>query len=101
MGFGGLDNGRQAFGCWHVVPLAGGGVVDGDVAGLFAPLDDKAAAIGLFELLALALEEPDQRVLVPGDNLVQLFGGYFSRGDNPQVKSFGFERHALTAKILK
>jgi len=101
MSFGDLDDGGQASGCWYVVPLAGGGVVECDVAWLFAPLDDQATAIGLLEPLALALEVPDQGVLVAGDDLVQLFGDYFSRSGNPQGETPNFERYALAAQIVE
>jgi len=100
MGFGRLDDGGQASRCWYLVPLAGGGVVERDVAGLAAPLDYQAAAASLLEPLALALEQSDQDVLVPGDVLVQLFGGYFSRGGDPQGEPFDLERDALAAQIL-
>jgi hypothetical protein len=48
MGFGRLDHGGQASRYWYVVPLAGGGVVERNVAGLSAPLDYRAEALGLF-----------------------------------------------------
>jgi hypothetical protein len=102
MSFGDLDDGGQASGCWYVVPLAGGGVVECDIAGLSAPLDEKAAPFGLLEPLALALEVPGaQGVLVAGDDLVQLFGDYFSRGGNPQGETPNFERYALVAQIVE
>jgi hypothetical protein len=101
MSFGDLDDGGQASRCWYVVPLAGGGIVECDIAGLSAPLDDQAAAIGLLEPLALALEVPDQGVLVAGDDLVQLFGDYFSRSGNPQGETPNFERYALAAQIVE
>src|SRR5215210_7295364 len=83
MSFGGLDDGGRALGGFDLVPFSGGRVVECDVAGLPAPLD-QAAVLGLFEPLALALEVPDEGVLVPGDVLVQPFGGYFSRGVDPR-----------------
>lgn len=76
MGSGGLDDRGWASGCWYVVPISCGGVVDGYVARLFAPLYEEANALGFFESLALALQETDQGVLVAEDGFVELFCGY-------------------------
>jgi hypothetical protein len=96
MSFGGLDDGGRALGGFDLVQFSGGRVVEGDVAGLPAPLDYQAAVLGLFEPLALALEVPDEGVLVPGDVLVQLFGGYFSRVVDPRSLD-----HLLVASLSR
>jgi hypothetical protein len=74
MGFGGLGDGGRAFGGFDLMPFSGSRIVEG-VPWLSAPLDDQAAAVGLLEPLAFALQEPDEDMLVQGDDLVQLFGG--------------------------
>lgn len=84
----------------HFVPLARGGVVDGDIAWLFAPLYDEAQALGFFEPLSFALEEPDKGVLVPGELFAQFRGDGLSRCDDAQGEAVGFERYALAAQIF-
>ena len=56
------------------MPLAGGGVVDGDVAGLSGPLDDQPPAVGVLQLLALPVEEPEEWLLVVGELVPGLVG---------------------------
>ncbi len=83
------------------MPLAGGGVVQGDVAWLLRPLDDEAAAVGGFEPLALAFEVPDQGALVLAQGVAQLVGGGFLRGIHAQREPVGFEAHAPPAHLFE
>src|SRR5688500_14674700 len=90
-----------AFGGEYLVPISCGGIVDGYVAWLFAPLYDEAETLGFFEPLAFTLQEADEGVLAPGYGFVELFCGYVLGSGDSQGEAVCLERHASGAQFLE
>ena len=94
MRFGFLYHPGWTLGGEYFVPVSCGGIVDCDVAWQLAPLYEEANALGFFEPLALALQEADEVVLVPGYGFVELFCGHFLRGGDAQGEAVCLECYA-------
>jgi hypothetical protein len=98
MSLGGLDDGRQALGSFDLVPISSCRIMQGDVAWLPSPPDDKAQAIRSFEPQSLTFEVTYQGALVLAERGTQLVGVRLIRSVHAQCETVGLQADALAVQ---